>query len=172
MKYRVTVLGSTREVEVDGHRVIVDGIEVTAGLRAIDGTPLSLLLLDHSSRILPMESKGRGVWHIQDSAETLEVEVLDERAAHIRSRVGVASVATGPALLKAPMPGLVVRVLVEPGEEVLTGQGVVVLEAMKMENELKASAAGIVERIEVTPGQPVEKGAVLVAFKAVPVASQ
>jgi pyruvate carboxylase subunit B len=60
------------------------------------------------------------------------------------------------------MPGLVVRVAVQPGDRVQLGQGVVVIEAMKMENELKAPSAGIVRAVLVSPGSAVEKGAVLV----------
>ena len=63
------------------------------------------------------------------------------------------------------MPGLVVRVLVEAGQEVAAGTGVVVLEAMKMENELKATAAGVVGAIKVGAGEPVEKGQVLVELR-------
>jgi pyruvate carboxylase subunit B len=63
------------------------------------------------------------------------------------------------------MPGLVLRVLAETGQEVGVGAGLVVLEAMKMENELKAPAAGVVGAIRVQPGQAVEKGQVLVEFQ-------
>jgi pyruvate carboxylase subunit B len=62
------------------------------------------------------------------------------------------------------MPGLVVRVLVQPGQRVGPGQGLVVLEAMKMENELRATAPATVGSILVDPGQAVEKGQVLVEF--------
>ena len=70
----------------------------------------------------------------------------------------------GPTRLTAPMPGRVVRVLAEKGQEVKPGDGLVVIEAMKMENELKAETGGIVSRIHVAPGQAVEKGALLVEF--------
>jgi pyruvate carboxylase subunit B len=63
------------------------------------------------------------------------------------------------------MPGLVVRVLVEPGDVVRAGQGVVIVEAMKMENELKAPADGTVARIDVQPGKTVEKGTTLVTLE-------
>jgi pyruvate carboxylase subunit B len=63
------------------------------------------------------------------------------------------------------MPGLVVRVEVAEGQSVTAGQGVVIMEAMKMENELKAEAAGVVGKILVQPGQAVEKGAVLIEFR-------
>jgi len=63
--------------------------------------------------------------------------------------------------LKAPMPGLVLRVLVSEGEQVSAGQGLVVLEAMKMENELKAGAAGVVRSVRAVAGATVEKGQLL-----------
>jgi biotin carboxyl carrier protein len=63
------------------------------------------------------------------------------------------------------MPGLIVRVSVSVGDKVEAGQGIVVMEAMKMENELRATAAGVVKSIEVTAGTAVEKGALLVALE-------
>jgi pyruvate carboxylase subunit B len=65
----------------------------------------------------------------------------------------------------APMPGLILKVEVEVGQAVKAGQGVVVVEAMKMENELKAPADGVVARIEVQPGQTVDKGATLLVLE-------
>jgi pyruvate carboxylase subunit B len=62
------------------------------------------------------------------------------------------------------MPGLVVRVMVNPGQTVEAGKGLVVLEAMKMENELRATTHGVVQRVVVTAGQPVEKGQPLIEF--------
>ena len=66
------------------------------------------------------------------------------------------------------MPGLIVRTEVGVGDRVRKGQGVVVMEAMKMENELKAEADGVVSRVMVEDGTAVEKGAVLAEFEAVP----
>src|SRR6266550_3620647 len=68
-------------------------------------------------------------------------------------------------VVKAPMPGLVVRVEVSEGQVVEVGEGLVVVEAMKMENELRASSRGVVEHIHVSAGQRVEKGAALVTIK-------
>ena len=72
----------------------------------------------------------------------------------------------GPAHLFAPMPGLIVRVNVQEGDHVRPGQGLVVMEAMKMENELRATVAGIVRRVVVSPGSAVEKGATLLEMEA------
>jgi len=71
---------------------------------------------------------------------------------------------TGPLKLMAPMPGKIVKVLVAPGEAVEAGRGLLVMEAMKMENELKASRAGTVQEIKVKEGQAVEMGALLLVI--------
>jgi pyruvate carboxylase subunit B len=72
----------------------------------------------------------------------------------------------GPKALRAPMPGLVVKVEVREGDTVFSGQGLVIVEAMKMENELKSERDGTVKRVAVEPGQTVEKDQVLVEFHA------
>ncbi len=162
MKYYVTVAGQEVEVEVDGDRVTVAGRAYTAILRTVPGTASRQLLVDGRPTMLTLRSTGRGQWNLGLGGDRWEADVVDERTRHIRSLTAGSDAARGPAALKAPMPGLVVRILVEPGQEVARGGGVVVLEAMKMENELKAPAAGIVGAIRVRPGEPVEKGQVLV----------
>jgi len=164
MKYRVTVGETAFEIEVDGTAVTVDGVPHTAELRKVDGTLLKLLILDHATWVLPMEPVGGSVWEVSDGGERFTVEVLDERAAHIRSLVGEGSLAHAPAVLRAPMPGLVVKVHVQPGQQVPAGASLVALEAMKMENELKAKGPGVVETVRVAAGQVVEKGEVLLTF--------
>ena len=167
MKYFVTIAGRTVEVEVDGGTVTVDGKQVTAELRAVPGTPVRNLLVDQLSWIVPIESDGRGRWFLQRWGDRFEVTVVDERTRHIESLVGGGAAPTGPIALKAPMQGLVVRMLVEAGQTVAGGQGILVLEAMKMENELKAPAPGIVDEIQVKVGAAVEKGALMVTFKPI-----
>lgn len=164
MKYQVTVAGRSVEVEVDGEQVTVDGRRVHAELRRIPGTPLAHLLVDGASWTIPLRQAGRGAWEAAVAGESWPVEVLDERTRHIRSLTGAGARPAGPAVLKAPMPGLVVRVLAEPGAALAAGAGVVVLEAMKMENELRAAAAVTVKAIHVRAGQTVEKGQLLAEF--------
>lgn len=164
MKYRVTLGNTTRDIEVQGDRVLVDGTPHTASLRAVPGTPLRILELDGTTALLPVEGAGKGRWTIHSGGEAHHFEVLDERTAHIRSLVGAGVAAHGPAQVKAPMPGLVVRVLVRSGQSVTEGEGLLVLEAMKMENELKSAGPGTVDRILVSAGQAVEKGALLISF--------
>ena len=153
------------EVEVDGDRVIVAGQTYSATLGVIPGTPLRQLLLDGRPTTLSVESLGRGRWALAPGGERREVEVLDERALHIRSLTGSGDRPRTIPVLKAPMPGLVLRVQVKPGQRVPAGAGLVVLEAMKMENELKAPAATVVKAVRVQPGEAVEKGQVLLEFE-------
>jgi biotin carboxyl carrier protein len=168
MKYVVLVSGREIDVEVDGGRITVGGRTHQASLGAIPGTPLRQLLLDGGPSTLSVSSTGRGHWAILERGEKVELEVLDERARHIRSLTGGAEQKKPADVLKAPMPGLVVRLQVQPGDLVTPGVGLVVLEAMKMENELKAAAAGVVKAVRVAAGAAVEKGQVLVEFEAAP----
>lgn len=168
MKYFVTVAGREHVVEVDGDRLTVDGQPVEATAAGVAGTPVRQLLVDGASWMLTVDAAGRGRWDLGWRGDRWEVEVVDERTRHIRSLTGAGQARAGGGVLKAPMPGLVVRVLVEPGQAVEAGQGVVVLEAMKMENELKAVGPGVVRAVRAEVGRPVEKGAVLVELEAPP----
>ncbi len=91
-----------------------------------------------------------------------DVRVEDERAFRLRQLAAPEISAQTVGQIRAPMPGLVVKVLVEPGQAVKKGQGVVLVEAMKMENEIRSPLAGSVKEIKVAPRQAVEKGEVLV----------
>jgi len=165
VRYAVLLDGQVIEVEVDGDLVTVAGQPHTATLGAIPGTPLRQLLLDGRPTTLSVESLGRGRWALAPGGERWEVEVLDERARHIRSLTSSHDRPRAIPVLKAPMPGLVLRVQVAPGQRVPTGAGLVVLEAMKMENELKAPAPAVIKAVRVQPGEAVEKGQVLLEFE-------
>jgi pyruvate carboxylase subunit B len=168
VKYVVLIDGQSIEVEVDGDQVTIAGETHNASLNIIPGTPLRQLLLDGRPLTLSVEPLGRGRWALAPGGERLEVEVLDERTRHIRSLTGGGDQRRAAAVLKAPMPGLVVRVQAKPGDAVVAGAGLIVLEAMKMENELKAVAPGVVKTVRVAPGEAVEKGQVLVEFEGEP----
>jgi biotin carboxyl carrier protein len=165
VRYVVLIDGRAIEVEVDGEQVTIAGQSHSATLGTIPGTPLRQLLLDGRPLTLSVEPLGRGRWALAPGGERLEVEVLDERTRHIRSLTGGGDQRRAADVLKAPMPGLVVRVQAEAGDRVSAGTGLVVLEAMKMENELKAVAPGVVKAVRVTPGEVVVKGQVLVEFE-------
>ena len=166
MKYFVEIAGRTIEVDLHAGGARVDGRDVSAELRELAGTRVRHLLVDGRSRTLVAASVEAGIWELQVEGARHRVEVVDERTRAIRAMTGQTAAATGPKPIKAPMPGLITRVEVAAGDTVRAGQGVVVIEAMKMENELRADADGIVEQVMVAPGQAVEKGAVLVKIRA------
>ena len=165
MKYYVAVGGRTVEVEVNGDQVSVGGRVVSATLSRMPGTPLRQLLIEGRSIAVVVDPAGRGHWTLTRQGERWEAEVVDERTRHIRSLTGGGEQARGPGALRAPMPGLVVRVQAEPGQAVAAGAGLVVLEAMKMENELRAPAPAVVKAVHARPGETVEKGQILVEFE-------
>jgi biotin carboxyl carrier protein len=164
VKYFITIGGRERTIEVDGDRVTVDGEAVAASLRHRPGTPLWQLTIDGRASDVVLQPLGRGRWTAAAEGDQIEVEVVDERTRHIRSLTAGDRRSSGGEVIRAPMPGLVTRILVASGDTVLAGGGVLVLEAMKMENELRAPAPGVVRTVRVEPGQAVEKGQVLVDF--------
>lgn len=166
MKYVVDVGERSVEVELDGEQVRVDGVAWSARLSDLPGTPVALLSLgDSVHRVVVTRDSARGRYVLSLDGRRYDVEALDERTRAIRQLSSSASGPKGPAPLVAPMPGLIVRVSVEVGASVQPGQGLVVMEAMKMENELRSSSAGVVKAIRATPGTAVERGAVLVELE-------
>jgi len=162
MLYHVTIGGRSFRVELEGGRVKLDDHEFgSAELRTLPGTRMRHLLLDGRSAAILADRESDG-WKLHVDGWPLQAEVVDERTRAIRAMTGKAGGAQGPKPVRAPMPGMIVRIDVAEGDAVRAGQGVAVMEAMKMENELKAEAAGVVVKILVQPGQAVEKGAVLV----------
>ena len=118
----------------------------------------------HVYRVVAEKRQGRGRYTLWVDGYRFEVEALDERTRAIRDLSAANAAPTGPAPIIAPMPGLIVRVNVSVGDRVEAGQGIVVMEAMKMENELRATAPGTVQTIEVAAGTAVEKGTLLVSL--------
>lgn len=166
MRYVVEIDGERVEVEVNGDEVRVDGETVRARLADVPGTPVSLLRVgDTVHRVLARRGVERGRYTLTVDGRSYAADALDERTRAIRDLSAASAAAAGPAPLVAPMPGLVVRVQVGEGDAVAAGQALVVMEAMKMENELRAPAAGTVRRVTVAPGTAVEKGAVLVELE-------
>ena len=166
MRYVVTLAGRTFDVVIDGDSITVDGSPVSAELADLPGSPLRHLLAEDRGFLLAARRDGSGRWSLQLDGHSFEVEIADERTHALRATAAAAAPPARPKPVRAPMPGLIVRVEVEPGQSIEAGQGVVIMEAMKMENELRADAPGVVSRVLVQAGQAVEKGAVLVEFEA------
>jgi len=166
MRFFVTIAGREHEVDLTGETPVVDGQAVAAELRALPDASVRHLLVDGRSHPVVLNpGDTRGQWDVHIAGRRYTAEVVDERTRTIRSLTGAAEAPRGPRPVKAPMPGLVVRVDVEVGQRVRAGQGLIIVEAMKMENELKADSAGVVSVLHVEAGQPVEKGTLLVEFE-------
>ena len=164
MKYIVDVGKERLTVDLDEGRVAVEGEDVgDARMAEVPGTPVRLVTLgDSVHRVIARRDGSRGRYVLWVDGWRYDVEALDERRRAIQELSGSGSGQGGSANLNAPMPGLIVRVLVAEGDSVQAGQGLVVMEAMKMENELRATAPGVVTRIHATEGSAVDKGALLV----------
>ncbi|CAN5817703.1 MAG: biotin/lipoyl-binding protein [Gemmatimonadetes bacterium] len=165
MRYFVTI--GEREIEVDltGTDPIVDGRPVKAELGTAQGGAIRHLIVDgRSVALVVRKGDRRGRWNLALGADRISVDAVDERTRAIREMTGAEADETAKTIV-APMPGLVVRIEVEVGQHVKAGQGVVVVEAMKMENELKAPGDGVIAEIRARTGETVEKGAVLLVLE-------
>ena len=166
MKYFVKVGDDEVEVLLDGEVATVEGRTYQASLSPVEGTPVSVLRLGaEARRVVSRAGESRGRHTLWLEGFRFETEALDERARAIRQLTGAAAAASGPAPIVAPMPGMVVRVNAQVGDQVQPGQGLVVMEAMKMENELRATTAGTVRAVLVQPGTAVEKGTIILELE-------
>ena len=165
MKYFVTVGDRTVEVDLGGPQPVVDGTPVDAHMAILPGTHVRTLQVDGRSHTLTARAGDRrGRWQIALGRERFTVDAVDERTRTIREMTGAGEDVADKTIV-APMPGLVLKVEVEVGQAVKAGQGVVIVEAMKMENELKAPADGVVAKILVQERQTVDKGATLIVLE-------
>lgn len=164
MRYHVTIAGRTLVVDLGSEGVTVDGAPHTADLETVPDSPVRSLLLDGASHRVVARHLGPGRWGLQVKGQHLEINVEDERTRAIRAMIAAGAPPAGPKPVRAPMPGLVVRVEVAVGDQVQPGQGLVIVEAMKMENELRAEAAGRVAAVHVAAGEAVAKDQVLIDF--------
>jgi biotin carboxyl carrier protein len=167
MKNDVLLNGARRSVEltrsavepsqlvatIDGRRVEADAAKIFPGVYSI--------LLDGRSLEVHVEALVDGML-VRTAGREYRVDIVDLRSWR-RSRSGRIDPA-GRQQISAPMAGKVVRVLVAPGQQVETGQGLLVVEAMKMQNEIRSPKTGTVERLLAKEGQAVNSGEVLVVI--------
>ena len=163
MKYATTIGERTYLIEInrDGE-VTIDGETFSIDLQPIDAVTYSLLLghASHEALVEANEHELAVLLH----GRMYTAQVLDERERRLAQRSGGLAATTGEIMIKSPMPGLIVAVPVSEGQAVKKGQTVVVLESMKMENELKAPRDGMVAAIKIVPRQSVEQHQPLVVL--------
>ncbi len=164
MKYITTVEGREFAVEiVDEKHISVDGKIYEVDFESVSGQPVYSLIVDgrsHESYIYP----GEDSWQVLLRGRLYPVTVEDEREKRLRAAAGGGVAETGEFHLRAPMPGLVVAVTVAEREEVKKGQVILILESMKMQNELKSPRDGTMGRIRVKAGESVEQKQTLLSI--------
>jgi biotin carboxyl carrier protein len=170
MRHELQATLGGREVAItvergrDGHwRVAVDGGPVRP-VDAVEIRPGTWSLLVEGRSIVVDVDRRAGGSALLVGGEEVKIELADARRTRLAQAVG-GRAATRGELVRAPIAGKVVKVLVAAGAEVTAGQGVAVLEAMKMENEIRADRGGTVETIHVQPGQSVDSGELLVTLR-------
>jgi len=166
VKFIATIGDGAETVEVTGaagrYRLTL-GSEVREVDARLTAPGIYSLLIDGASYVAEVTERD-GTRVVGVAGETYVIQVEEEARYVIRTRGG-AAVGAGPQTLAAPLPGKVTHVGVKAGDPVAAGDTLVVIEAMKMENELKAAAPGTVAEVRVRPGQAVNAGDVLVVIR-------
>ena len=165
MKYATTINDKTYVIEInDDKHVFVDGVAYAVDFESVAGQPVYSLLLDgRSYEAYVYEDDEASAWQVLLSGDLYTVQVEDEREKRLRAQAGGVAVSSGEFHLKAPMPGLIVAVPVSEGQAVKKGDILVVLESMKMQNELKCPIEGLVSRVRAKAGESVEHHQVLLS---------
>lgn len=164
MKYYSRVGQNEYEIEIIDGKVLIDGEVVEVDLRQSGAPELYSLLYNGRSFEILIEAE-RFNYGVTLRGERFEVQVEDERTRRLNMGRKMVAVPEGELAVSAPIPGLVVKVLVEVGQSVVDEQPLVLLEAMKMENEIRAMRSGVVKTIVCVPGQRVEQNAVLIVLE-------
>lgn len=151
----------------EGYLVEIDGVVHRVDARRCAGGTWSLVIDNQSYDVeleVAGENESEGRYNTLVRGEIVQLSVIDER----RARMGIVSkkfAAEGPQVVSSPMPGKIVKILVELGHEVTENQPLIIVEAMKMENELTSPRSGKIARIDVEPGQAVDSSTVLLTVE-------
>lgn len=163
MKYLTTVGDQEYNIEiVDEINVVVNGELFQVDFNSIDGQPVFSLLVDgrsYEAYVYPAEE----AWQVLLKGRSYTVTVVDEREKRIRATSGAGVGERKEFHLKAPMPGLVISVPVSEGQDISVGEVLIVLESMKMQNELRAPRQGRIARLRVNEGDNVEQNETLLS---------
>jgi biotin carboxyl carrier protein len=149
--------GKKVSVEIDGRAYELEAAEVEP----------NVFLLKHDNQIYqifvsPIQNPVEP-YLVNVGADNLEIKIIDPK--RLRSSAGIGGAADGVTEIKTAMPGKVVRILAEQGAEIKHGEGVLIVEAMKMQNEMKSPKDGIVKEIRVAEGATVNAGDILAVIE-------
>lgn len=170
MKYKVSNDNKAYDIEIveNGDRLKVrigkeNAQELDVDFKTVGkGSVHSMLVGNDSFRVII--DKKMNIHRVYTRGHRFEYNVEDERTFLMRSLIGQTQAKAGGEV-KAPIPGLVTRIILHEGDAVTQGQGVMILEAMKMENEIKSPSEGKIKKLNVKPGNNVEKGQILFSIE-------
>lgn len=168
MRYIVEIAGKQWEIKLRGKEARLEGRRLKAELIKQPASKIHTLFIENKATELLMDGRN-GQYLIQllgrDYTATVKRAIVKGLEKYLKKEErGQIGLAAGEAVL-AHMPGLVVKVEVKEGQEVKAGDGLIILDAMKMENEIRAPYDGIIEKVNVREGQEVEKGQLLCSIK-------
>lgn len=164
MKYIATIDGQSYEIEINAAgQITANGKVLEVDFQSIADQPVYSMLLNGQSYEANVYS-GEHLMEVLVRGHHFQVAVEDERQKRLREASAGSQVKEGEFNLVAPMPGLVIDVPVEPDQEVAQGENLVILESMKMQNELRAPRDGRVTSIRVKPGDSVKQNQVMVTL--------
>jgi biotin carboxyl carrier protein len=165
MKYLTTVDDLTYEIEINVEgEIVVNGQPLAIDFHPVAGQPVYSLLVNGRSYEAYVNPLDDGL-QVLLQGRLYPVIVEDERTKRLRESSSGQPITKGEIHVKAPMPGLVVATLVEPGHAVEKGELLIILESMKMQNELKAVRSGKITRVRVKAGDSVEQNQVLMTIE-------
>ncbi len=165
MKYITTLDGTEYSVEIlDEHHVSINDHVLEMDFESVSGQPVYSLIIDGKSYESYVFETEDG-WQVLMRGRLYHLTVEDERERRLRAAAGSGVVEAGEFNLKAPMPGLVISISVAEGAKVEKGQVLVILESMKMQNELKSPKAGTVARVRVKQDESVEQRQTLLSVQ-------
>lgn len=164
MKYFANVNDEEFIIEIgQDNQIAVNGEKFVINFQRMPNSDVTSLLINHRSLEAVVEEQD-GSWQVLIRGEQYPVVVVDERMQRLANARGSFAAPDGEVAVKSPMPGTIIAVLVSEGDVVKKGDKVIILESMKMENELRAPRDGVVEHIRVQAGTSVEKGQPLVVI--------
>lgn len=157
MRYITTIDEREFIIEIlDEHHIEIDDVVFEVDFHQVGDQPVYSLIVDGQSYDTHVYQENDR-WQVQIQGSLYSAKVEDEREKRLRAALGGGPAEHDEFLLKAPMPGLIVSVPVEEGQSVEKGDVLLVLESMKMQNELKSPRAGTVSRVRVKSGDRVEQ---------------
>jgi biotin carboxyl carrier protein len=164
MKYIATINEREYLVDIiDESHVSVDGTRYEIDFEVVSGQPVYSLLLNgrsYETHVYASEEE----WQVLLQGRLYPVRVEDERERRLRTTLSTRASETGEYQLRSPMPGLIIALPVKEGQPIMKGDVLLILESMKMQNELKAPRAGTIARIRVKAGDNVEQKQVLLSM--------